>query len=118
MNVIELTSKIRSMPDAIEFNDVIDCIAENYDYQPTRFSNGAGDTAIVNAAGTNEGSCKIFAFARLHGLTEAETLACFGKYYREDVLLHPEHTDHANIRNFMRHGWGGVHFDGPALSKR
>ncbi|MDT8404936.1 HopJ type III effector protein [Sulfuriflexus sp.] len=118
MNVIELIDKVRSAPAAVEFNEVMDCIAENYAYTPTRFTNGSGEDAAINETGTNEGSCKIFAFARLNKLNEAETLACFGKYYREDVLLHPEHTDHANIRNFMRHGWGGVHFDGPALSKR
>lgn len=115
MTVNALLEKIRSAPDTIEFNEVIDCIAAHYDYSPTRFSNGSGDDAAINEAGTNEGSCKIFAFAQLNGLNEAETLACFGKYYREDVLQHPDGSDHANIRNFMRHGWAGIQFDGTAL---
>lgn len=118
MNVNALIEKIRSTPDAVEFNEVIDCIAEHYDYSPTRFSNGSGDDAVINEAGTNEGSCKIFAFAQLNELGKAETLACFGKYYREDVLANPGGEDHANIRSFMRHGPEGIRFDSPALTSR
>jgi len=40
----------------------------------------------------------------------------FGRFYREDVLGNPEGNDHANIRNFMESGWGGVKFDSPALT--
>lgn len=118
MNIESLIAKLRSTPDAVEFTEVIDCIAANYDYTPARFSNGVGEGATLNDAGSNEGSCKIFAFALLNALTEAETLACFGKYYRDDVLQHPAATDHANIRNFMRHGWAGIQFAGPALTER
>jgi hypothetical protein len=99
----------------IEFQDTLAIIAANYAYSPVRFTNGLGDEALVNAPGMNEGSCKIFSFARLNGLDEAATLALFGRYYRDEVLGHPEGTDHMNIRNFMRHGWAGIHFDGPAL---
>lgn len=118
MNIEALIEKLRSSPNTVEFTEVINCIAANYDYTPSRFSNGGDEDAVINDVGTNEGSCKIFAFASLNGLNEAETLACFGKYYRDDVLQHPEGTDHANIRNFIRHGWGGVHFDSPALTPR
>ena len=118
MNVVKLIEKLRSTPDAVEFSEVIESIAEHYDYSPTRFSNGRGDDVVINEAGTNEGSCKIFAFARLNELNEAETLACFGHYYRQDVLQRPEGNDHANIRNFIRHGWNGIDFDGPALAAR
>ena len=118
MNVNTLIDKIRSTPDTVEFNEVIDCIAENYEYTATRFSNGKGETAAINEAGTNEGSCKIFAFAQLNDLSEKETLACFGQYYREDVLQHPDSDDHANIRNFMLHGWSGIQFDSAALTIR
>ncbi|NNF96141.1 MAG: hypothetical protein HKM94_04340 [Halobacteria archaeon] len=52
------------------------------------------------------------------GRRELETLACFGKYYREDVLQHPQGTDHLNIRTFMRHGWSGIQFEYPALTPR
>ena len=85
-----------------------------YDYTPTAFKNGD----VRNEAGQNAGSCKLLSFARLHGLSETETLACFGKFYREDVLKNPNGTDHQNIRNFMRTGWGGVVFEGRALQNR
>src|SRR3546814_18418029 len=51
-------------------------------------------------------------------LSEAETLACFGCFYREDVLKNPDGTDHQNIRNFMRCGWGGVAFGERPLRSR
>lgn len=114
MNAAELIQAIRSNPDSIAFPQVIETINANYDYAPTQFSNGIAGDCVVNAAGTNEGSCRIFAFAQLHQLSEAETLACFGQFYR-DVLNTPDGTDHANIRTFMRHGWKGIHFEGVAL---
>ena len=100
----------------VSFQDTISVITHNYQYTPTRFSNGSGADAVVNDAGTNEGSCKIFGFARLHGLTEADTLRLFGDYYRKDVLENPEGQDHHNIRNFMKYGWAGIQFDGEPLS--
>jgi hypothetical protein len=101
-------------PESIQFADIISHIAQHYDYSPTRFTNGE----VVNEAGKNEGSCKIFAFARLQGLGEMDTLALFGQYYRDDVLKHPSGNDHANIRTFMQHGWKGIHFDGVALTPK
>lgn len=118
MSIEALLDRIKQHPAAIDFNEVIAAIDAHYDYTPTRFSNGVEGDKVVNEAGRNEGSCRIFAFARLNGLTEAETLACFGRFYRDDVLHNPDGTDHANIRTFMRHGWGGIHFDGPALSEK
>lgn len=114
----QLLEKIRSVPEQIDFNEVIAAINTNYHYKPTPFTNGIGEYKLVNEAGQNEGSCRIFAFARLHHLTEAQTLACFGKYYREDVLMHPHGTDHANIRSFMQYGWKGICFDGEALEPK
>ena len=58
------------------------------------------------------------AFAQLHELDAARTLACFGRYYREDVLRHPDGSDHANIRTFMRHGPAGIRFARPVLEPR
>ncbi|MFT4047340.1 MAG: HopJ type III effector protein [Solimonas sp.] len=55
----------------------------------------------------------MLAFAKLQGLSEAETLACFGRFYREDVLKNPDGTDHQNIRNFMRTGWRGSRLKPP-----
>src|SRR3546814_17485873 len=54
------------------------------------------------------GSDRLLSFATSQGLNEAETLACFGRFYREDVPKNPEGSDHRNIRNFMRSGWGGA----------
>lgn len=114
MSIPHLISKIKSQPDEIEFAEVISAIESHYNYRPTRFRNG--DT--VNEAGSNEGSCKIFAFAQLNQLSPAETLACFGQYYRDDVLGNPDGSDHANIRNFMQSGWEGIQFDQAALSAK
>lgn len=112
MSVAILLERLSQSPNEVNFDEVIAVINDFYHYMPTRFVNGDA----INEQGTNEGSCKIFAFAKLNGLSEQATLACFGHYYREDVLEHPEASDHANIRNFMVSGWAGVHFDAPALS--
>jgi HopJ type III effector protein. len=97
-----LIQKVRNTPESIEFNDVIAVIANNYDYIPTTFHNGD----IVNVAGSNEGSCKIFCFAQINALSETETLALFGAYYRDDVMGNPSGDDHANIRTlFSMAGW-------------
>ncbi|WP_341476835.1 HopJ type III effector protein [Pokkaliibacter plantistimulans] len=104
---------------SLDFEDTINLIHEHYDYQPTSFTNGCENDQIVNDAGTNEGSCKIFAFAKLHELNEARTLACFGRYYHQDVLQHPDGNDHRNIRLFMKYGWQGIQFaDSPLTPKR
>lgn len=118
LSVTDLIAQVRAQPQAVEFQAAIDTINAHFDYTPTRFTNGRGDDKVVNAAGSNEGSCRLFAFALLQGLSQPETLALFGKYYREDVLLHVDASDHANIRTFMRHGWAGIHFDGVALKPK
>ena len=97
----------------VSFQDSIAVIAAYYRYTPIRFANGD----VINEAGTNEGSCKLFYFAKLHGLTPAQTLALFGDYYWKDVLELPDANSHANIRSFMRHGWEGIAYDGEALQK-
>lgn len=115
MTLETLLLLLRTNPDIVEFQDVMAIIADNFAYSPCRFTNGLGEDLVVNAAGENEGSCKIFALGQLLGLSEDQTLACFGKFYREDVLQKPDGEDHANIRTFMRHGWAGIHFAGPVL---
>jgi HopJ type III effector protein len=104
--------------ELISFHETIIVITENYHYQPTEFSNGLNDDLVVNPAGTNEGSCKIFAFAKLHHLSQQQTLNLFGDYYRTDVLPNPRGTDHQNIRTFMRYGWEGIRFNGEALTPK
>lgn len=112
MNI--LPEQWENYPETIRFNDVITYIDENYDFTPTKFVNGK----IVNEANQNNGSCKIFSFAQLNHLSEEKTLRLFGEFYREDVLKHPDATDHQNIRNFMVSGWNGIRFEGDPLKKK
>lgn len=111
-NLLEqLLSQLNKAPETVEFNQVIETINTHYNYTPTLFTNGEGDTQLVNEAGTNEGSCKIFGFGLLHKLNTQQTLNCFGHYYRDDVLQNPEGLDHGNIRNFMNYDWAGINFE-------
>ena len=103
--------------EPISFNETIIVITENYHYQPTEFFNGLEGDVLINPPGKNEGSCKIFAFAKLHHLSQEQTLNLFGDYYRVDVLQNPHGTDHENIRNFMKYGWDGILFNGEALAR-
>jgi len=112
MNLQQFLSRLRSEPESIEFDDCMAVIEAEYNFTPTAFTNGD----VSNAADENNGSCKIFAFAQLQSLSADETLACFGHYYRDDVLQHPDGTDHSNIRSFMQHGWIGVEFKGMPLT--
>jgi len=110
-NETKLLENLKQNPHAVSFQEVMSVIADNYAYSPSTFTNGLGETMVTNQAGSNEGSCKIFAFAKLHQLSESETLHCFGDYYRADVLENPDDSDHGNIRAFMKSGWEGVRFD-------
>lgn len=114
MGIKELIERVRRAPEIIEFEEVVRVIEDNYDYHPTRFTNGD----IVNEAGSNEGSCKIFHFAQQNNLSETETLALFGSYYRDDVLGNPGGEDHPNIREFILDGWLGIGFDGVVLTAK
>lgn len=116
MTLADLLARLRRA-DA-DFEDVIAFVNAHYSYTPTRFSNGLGADPVINDAGKNEGSCRLFALARLNGLSEADTVQLFGRFYRDDVLKNPGGSDHANIRRFMKDGWGGVHFGGEALTPR
>ena len=100
--------------NAVDFNSVIQVIDTEYEFTPTRFVNGTQ----VNEENTNNGSCKIFAFAKLNGLNEQATLNAFGNFYTVDVLQNPAKEDHQNIRNFMVSGWAGIQFDGEAVVKK
>ncbi len=112
-----LLEQIKRFPEKTEFNDVISIIDEHYRYIPTRFTNGTDNDVVINTAGENEGSCKIFSFARINNLNKEQTLNCFGQYYRDDVLNNPDQSDHANIRTFIRYGWEHVTFEGDALKE-
>ena len=108
-----ILEQLKNFPETITFNDVIVFIDENYNFKPVRFVNGS----IVNEANQNNGSCKIFSFAKMNNLSEKDTLALFGDFYRNDVLQNPEGEDHQNIRNFIKCGWNGIRFTEDALEK-
>jgi len=111
MSKSQLLTQLSLNADEVSFEQVMQVISDNYSYTPASFNNGE----LLNEAGTNEGSCKIFYFAKLNELTEQQTLACFGRYYREDVLQNPEGSDHGNIRNFIKTAWQGLEFHSIAL---
>lgn len=106
MKLNEFLQKLNDSPETVEFNDTMTVIEALYNFTETEFQNGE----LINEAGKNSGSCKLFAFAQLQNLSKEQTLACFGTYYREDVLKNPDSEDHGNIRNFIKNGWSGISF--------
>jgi hypothetical protein len=111
MTIEQFLTQLKSTPESITFPDTIAVIDQHFSFTPTAFQNGN----LTNNANQNSGSCKLFSFAQMQGLTQQETLQCFGDFYRKDVLLNPEGDDHQNIRNFIQFGWDGVIFNGDAL---
>lgn len=111
--ITEYLEKLKNTPELMEFNELMQLIDSNYIFTATEFSNGD----LVNQAEQNQGSCKLFSFAKLHNLNQQQTLDCFGSYYRQDVLENPNADNHQNIRNFMKYGWDGIKFSGNAISQ-
>lgn len=111
MTIEQFIHTLKTNPDSISFKDTMQAIDDNYSFEETSFINGQ----TTNDAGKNNGSCKLFSFAKLQKLTKEETLACFGDYYRVDVLQNPNGDDHQNIRNFIQYGWEGISFSQEAL---
>ena len=111
MTILE---QIKNGETNFDFNNVIADIDKHYDFFPTKFTNGAQ----INVANQNNGSCKIFYFAKINNLSKEQTLDLFGDYYKKEVLQDPEGDDHQNIRNFMKYGWDDVKFDGEALVEK
>lgn len=107
----QLINTLKTTPTFLSFDDTIATIDAEYDFSPTFFINGQQ----INQANENNGSCKIFSFAKLHSLNKDETLHLFGDFYRNDVLKHPNNKDHQNIRQFIEHGWQGISFEQTAL---
>jgi len=106
--VIILIKKLKD--NSLTFKEVIEFIETHYQHQPTAFKNGDA----YNEATQNQGSAKVFTFAKLNNLNEEDTLHLFAEHYRS-VLDNSNGTDHQNIRQFMTHGWPGVRFEGQAL---
>ncbi|MDC5812430.1 HopJ type III effector protein [Vibrio europaeus] len=111
MDLKQFLDNLSQSPESVQFEDTMAVIEANYEFTPAAFVNGE----TLNDANQNNGSCKIFAFGLLNQLDPSLTLACFGKFYREDVLGNPDGQDHANIRNFIQFGWQGIRFEGDAL---
>ncbi|RAV97924.1 HopJ type III effector protein [Pseudochryseolinea flava] len=93
-----------------QFKDVIEFIETYYQHHPTAFKNGSQH----NEATQNQGSAKVFSFAKINQLSKDDTLFLFAEHYQA-VLNTPNGTDHQNIRQFMLHGWDGIIFEGQAL---
>ncbi|MFD2874134.1 HopJ type III effector protein [Mucilaginibacter ximonensis] len=113
-----MTEEINTLLDKLKggllsFKDVIEFIEAHYQHTPTAFKNGEA----FNEATQNQGSAKVFAFAKLNNLSKDDTLHLFAEHYKA-VLDTPEGTDHQNIRQFMAHGWEGIVFEGRALIAR
>lgn len=49
----------------LKFSEVIATIDDFYEYKPSAFKNGT----LMNEAGQNQGSAKVFSFAKLHQLS-------------------------------------------------
>lgn len=110
----ELTQLLTSLrAQTATFSQVIAFIENHYQHTPTAFKNGEA----YNEATQNQGSAKVFAFAQLHQLSPEDTLYLFAEHY-QSVLENPTATDHQNIRQFMKHGWEGIAFEGEALQRK
>ncbi len=94
------------------FADTLAFIDANYQYTACAFDNAG----LHNAAGSNQGSCKIFGLALLENLSTHDALLAFGEHYRH-VLATPDGSEHANIRQLLKHGLESVHFNQLPLSR-
>ena len=111
MTIPEFKTKLKTTPTAITFKETMQVIEDYYTFNPTAFANGD----IINNAGENNGSCKLFAFAMHQEFTKEETLLCFGEHY-QTVLEDKNGTSHQNIRNFIQTGFKGLSFENEALT--
>ena len=114
MNIEDFKNKLRTHPESIQFSETINTIESNYNFTPTAFKNGR----LQNKSDENLGSCKVLAFAKDQNFTKAETLACFGQFYFNDVLKDPSGDGHQNIRNFMNTGFEEVSFEETPLKQK
>ena len=114
MKLKPFLQQLHNSPETIEFTETMAVIDACYTFTETSFENDG----LLNEAGQNSGSCKLFAFAQLQNLPKEQTLACFGAYYRDDVLNCPEGNEHQNIRHFIKAGWSGISFASMPLQEK
>ena len=110
MTLQQFILKLKTKPNEILFAETMQVIDDHFNFFPTAFSNGK----ILNKAGENSGSCKLFAFAMHKKLTKEETLFCFGEHYK-NVIEDANGISHQNIRNFMNTSFDGLSFESSAL---
>lgn len=87
------------------FADTLAFIETYYQYTPCAFDNAG----LHNPAGSNQGSCKILGLAFLEQLSTEQVLLAFGEHYA-GVLATPKGSEHANIRQLLKHGLDAVSF--------
>ncbi|WP_295122654.1 HopJ type III effector protein [uncultured Chitinophaga sp.] len=110
----QVTALIGQLKDkSLTFKEVIEFIESRYEHTPTAFRNGEA----YNEATQNQGSAKVFTFARLNNLSQEDTLFLFAEHYQA-VLSTPDAADHQNIRQFIANGWQGIAFEGEALKAK
>jgi hypothetical protein len=97
----------------IVFKDVLAHIEENYNYTASAFTNGMQE----NGATENQGSARVFYFAKLNNLSAEDTLTLFAEHF-DAVLSTPDGSDHQNIRQFLANGWDAVQFDIAVLTEK
>jgi hypothetical protein len=114
MDIQHLLTQLDQSPETLVFKEIIAAIDAAYEFSPVAFLNNG----LENAQGENQGSCKVFAFAKLHNLSKNHTLALFAEHFFKSVLLKPDGTDHQNIRHFLKSedALNGVVLSGNALS--
>ena len=110
LSVETYIASLKHDPSGLNFAQTLAMIDAHYCFAPTGFKNGS----VVNAAGENSGSCKVFSFAQMHELSQDMTLAMFAEHY-QNVLDNPKLDNHANIRAFIVSGFNGLAFDDEAL---
>ena len=69
--IMMILEHVKNKPEDIDFKEVIAYIDEHYDFTPTKFKNGN----TINEANENNGSCKVFSFAKLNDLSKKGTLS-------------------------------------------
>ena len=99
--------------DSHQFAVTLDFINQWFDFTPSAFRNGA----VFNTINQNQGSCRVLAMALMLGLTDDQTLKCFGEHYR-DVLAKPGGDNHQNLRRLQAEGLTSIHFDQQPLQRK
>ena len=111
---VAFADKIKGGKDKVTLKETLAFIDEHYLYFEVPFKNGP----LYSKPNENVGSAKIFSFALMTRMSEAQALSMFGEVY-DAVKATPAGTDHPNIRQFMKTGLKEVLFEsGLAISSK